>query len=135
MILGVPSSVRYEMVGTTRVYSKVTSDTISTKFDALAAILIRERYLIEYVPFNQNGRPLNKGDPSIGHVGVTVQKILLTGKLHEVSPFSYNISTSLNHEMDAILQIIGSVIIIVIKFSNDAVLSDLYTKIEAAAER
>lgn len=122
------------MVGTTRVYSKVTSYTISTKFDALAAILVRKRYLIEYVPFNQKGRPLNKGDPSIGHVGVTVQKILLTGKLHKMCSFSYNISTSLNHEVDAILQIVGSVIIIVVKFSNDAVLSDLYTKIEAAAE-
>ncbi|GIO97056.1 hypothetical protein J14TS5_21420 [Paenibacillus lautus] len=45
---------------------------------------------------------MNKGNPLIGHVGVTVQKILLTGKLHEVSPFSYNISTSLYHEVDAV---------------------------------
>lgn len=123
------------MIRTTRVDSKVTSYTISTKFDALAAILVRKRYLMEYVPFNQKGSPLNKGNPSIGHVRVTVQKIFLTGKLHEMCPFSYNISTSLYHEVDAILQIIGSVIIIVVKFSDDAVLRDLYSEIEAAAER
>ena len=88
--------------------------------------------MIEYVPLTRMVA-LEQGAHRLAML-VTVQKILLTGKLHEVSPFSYNISTSLDHETDAILQIIASVIIIVVKFSNDAVLSDLYTKIEAPSD-
>lgn len=135
MVSRILPAIRNKVVGIAGINFEALGPAVGAELYTFPPVSIGEGDLAEHVAFDEQGGALNKGDIFIGHIVVTMKECLFAVQVHVVGSFPYDIGVCFAQNLHTVFEIAGSIIIVIIKFSNVIVFGDLYSIVEAAAQR